>query len=696
MAVSALELRPRGSVALMDAALRLCARNAGVWALTLPGGVAVVAAVLHLAEATRLGQSVVLPSLWLTLAWFLRGLCQGAACHHVQELLLGTKGEPAAWTSMRAALARMPGLFIAVAYLFTFNTLLVTVTLGIGFFVLAAQSVGYAATMQGKGSPLNLYGLCSRLLGPARGTAISVRILMGVQLLAFFNLHIALNFLLFLGRKLVGIDLTFAERFASLDNPPWLLFLAVLTFALFEPVRAATATLLLVDGRVRQEGLDLLAAVQQLPARHTGRPLGSGSAAAVLAVVLGLGLLVSGPARAEGLDTLARLAQDEEEQVPEEYDEAEGVLEDSEAQAPPEDAEEEEEGALEDYEPPTAPSRPPVAPAGSPGKDVQTPVTTSRDAVRRLGAVAEACEGTGPAGDERFESLNGLGSTEVGKLDRLVRTVERQAWDEEDCDSALATLETGLTQGTLTVEAQERADARAASARAKDILARPEFAVAPPVDKGPEEPTPPPEPPGWWRRFIDWLGELLKKLFERDPPPPRATNAPLFSGGDVANALVILLVTLTVVVLGALLLRYMGKDKKGQGGSGLEVTTVDAAVLAGDPAHALSRPPEGWAHLADELAARGEYREAVRSLYLALLSRLHRDGAILYDVTLSNWDYLRQFRGRSELKAPFRELTRRFDFAWYGNLPVGAQGYREFRTLTEPLLAAPRPEASGA
>lgn len=632
MAVSALELRPRGAVALMDAALRLCARNTGVWAVTLPGGAAVVAAMLYLSEAVRMGRPLALPALALTLAWFVRGLCQGAACHYVQEVLLGTKGEPSAWASMRAALGRAPALFIAVAYLFTFNTLMLMLTLGIGFFVLAAQGVGYAAVMHGRGSPLRLYGLCSRLLGPSRGTATWVRILMGVQLLGFFNLHIAANFALILGRKLAGIDLTFAERFASLDTPSWLLFLAALTFALFEPVRAATATLLLVDGRVRQEGLDLLAAVQQLPARHSGRAPGSRSAA-VLALVLGLGLLTTSPARAQ-------------------------AREDGEAPRPP--------------------------------------VTSGRDAVKRLGAVAEACEGTGPKEDTRFESVGTLGPAEAGKLDRLVRTVERQAWDEEDCDSALASLERGLAQATETVDAQARVDARAATARARDILARPEFAVAPVTEKGPDEPAPV-EPPGWWRRFIDWLGEFLKKLFEREPAPPPRDASPRVSGIDVANVLVVLLVTLTVAVLGGLLLLYLSRERKARNGAGLEVSTVDAAALAGDPAHALSRPPEGWAHLADELAARGEYREAVRSLYLALLSRLHRDGAILYDVTLSNWDYLRQFRGRSEWKPPFRELTRRFDFVWYGNVPVGLEGYREFRGLTQPLLAAPsNPEAPGA
>ncbi len=38
---------------------------------------------------------------------------------------------------------------------------------------------------------------------------------------------------------------------------------------------------------------------------------------------------------------------------------------------------------------------------------------------------------------------------------------------------------------------------------------------------------------------------------------------------------------------------------------------------------------------------------------------------------------------------PFRELTLRFDFAWYGNLPVGSDGYRDFRALCAPLLSTP-------
>jgi uncharacterized membrane protein YtjA (UPF0391 family) len=619
MAVSALELRPRGAVAILDAALRLCSRNAGLWALTLPGGVLVTAAVLHLVDAVRGRQDLALPTLWLTMAWLARALCQGAACHYVQELLLEQK-EPGALSSLRAALGRMPSLFIAVGYLFLFNALSITLSLGLSFFLLSAHIVGYAATMQGRGSALRLYGLCSRLLGPARGTATGVRLMLGVQLLAFINLHIGINFLLVIGRKLLAVDFTYAERFASIDNPAWLFFLAAFTFTLFEPIKAATATLLLVDGRVRQEGLDLLASVQQLPARGKDRVARS-AALVLLCVLLG------------GTAAQAQQAQD----VP-------------------------------------------------------------RSQLRqRLASVAEDCEYEGEELEAGLEAADSLSQAEEAKLQRLLRTVERLAYEEEDCAGAMAMLDQGLamTQETLAME-RATPDARAASARARDILARPEFVEAPRVEK-PEQGQQPAEPPGWWSRFMDWLEEKLKELFKRDRETVRPSSGFTgVSGASAANALVIIVIGVVLAVLAAVLIRALGQRQQEESAQ-LEVSTLDSSALSQDPMSALARPPEGWAHLADELAARGEYREAVRSLYLALLSRLHREGAINYDSTLSNWDYLRQFKGRREWLPPFRELTRRFDFAWYGNLPVGQEGYRNFRALTAPLLAAPAtPEASGA
>lgn len=632
MAVSALELRPRGAVAILDSALRLCARNTGVWALTLPAGALVTWALLHLADALAHRRPYLLPVLWVTLAWLVRGLFQGAACHYVQELLVGTK-EPSTWGSLRAALGRAPSLLTAVGFLFVFNGASVTFSMGLAFFFLSAHIVGYAATMQGKGSALGLYGLCSRLLGPARSTAAVARLLLAlVQLLTFLNLHIAANFLCFLGRKLIGIDLTYAERFASLDNPTWLLFLAALAFTLFEPIRVATATLLLVDGRVRQEGLDLLAAVQQLPARSTAKASVRGAG---VALVLLCALLAAPAARASEAERA-----EAEAPVPQEL----GV---------------------------------------------------------RLNELAEYC-GRGSAEAKQWRSTaEALSPEEQLKFKRLLNRVEEQTYADEECEAAMLQLEQGvaLAGQTVTVE-RARQDARASAARAKAILERPEFAVTPPAPEKPPEAKEPVVPPekGLWQRFLDWLNKWLEELFKRRdsaPPPPRDTSA--VQGSQVANTLAIALIALTVVGLAFVLIRTLMGQKK-QEVEHLEVSTLQSTALSADPASALSKPPEGWAHTADEMAAQGNYREAVRCLYLALLSRLHREGAITYDVTLSNWDYLRQFRGQREWLPPFRELTRRFDFAWYGNLPVGQEGYQDFRVLTEPMLNAPRAtqEAAGA
>ncbi|PTL80474.1 DUF4129 domain-containing protein [Vitiosangium sp. GDMCC 1.1324] len=627
MAISALELRPRGAIAILDAGLRVCVRSSGVWALTLPGGALVTAALLHLTDAVSHRHSLALPALWFTLAWLARGLFQGAACHHVQELVLGQgTGEPTAWASLRAALARAPSLLCAVAYLFTFNLLTLGLSLGFAFLFLSAHLVGYAVTLQGKGSPLGLYGVCSQMLGPARASATGVRILLLVQLLVFFNLHIGANTLLYVGRKLIGIDLTFAERFASLDNASWVVFLVAVTFTLFEPLRAATATLLLVDGRVRQEGLDLLAAVQQIPSRSPATGTGARSAALVLLAFLGTCLLAT-PARAE-----------------------------------------------------------------------QSEAPVSRAALQqRVEELAGACELEDSETVEWKRTLTSLSQSEAQKLQRLVRDVEHEVYENEDCE-AVERLEQGLTLAAQTAELEkQQADARASQARARDILSRPEFQV--PDPEAPKGETPKEEePPGAWQRFLKWLAELLEKLFRRDENDPvRSTPAVPGGGQGVANVLVVVLIAGVLVVLALVLLRALGKDKKAGENQQLEVSTQDAAALAADPMNALSRPPESWAHLADELAARGEYREAVRGLYLALLSRLHREGVIHYDTTLSNWDYLRQFRSHREWLPPFRELTLRFDFAWYGNLPVGADGYRDFRALCAPMLSTPATqEASGA
>lgn len=628
MAASALELRPRGPVALLDAAIRLCGSNSGLWSLALPGGALVTGALVAWSDAIHERRPLFFPSLLLTLAWFARGIFQGAACHYVERHVLGPE-EPSTWGSLWAALRRAPSLIIAVAMVLGINLVTLPLTLGLAFFFISAHLVAYAAAMQGRGSPLALYRTCGQLLGPARGSTAWVRLCLWVQVLVILNLHIAANALIFVCQKLLALDLSYASRYASLDNTTWVLAICALGFTLMEPLRAAAAALLLVDGRVRQEGLDLTAALEQLPRRRPNRLTSAQAPGKVAAAVLALGALLT-PA-----DTLAQ-----------------------------------------------ARKRPPTSPEIS----------------QRLGKVLDHCELDRGEYAQELQAVAALGEGERSSLTRFLAQVEAQAYDDEDCEGVELRLSRGLP---LIADAKTALDdraeqARAAQQRAEDILSRPEFARRPAIAKDEPAPKPDeevPDPNSWWNRFKRWLGRLFERLFEQEPRRPISVAPASASGMAVANVLVIVLVAAVVIVLGGILWRAWAQRKPSAGGE-LQLTTAPGEVVH-DSESALSRPPEGWASLADELAAKGQFREAVRSLYLALLSRLHRDGAIDYHPAHSNWDYFRRFKGPRDWLPPFRELTARFDIAYYSTEVIGADGYQSFRALSAPLLA-PAPEAPGA
>jgi hypothetical protein len=241
-----------------------------------------------------------------------------------------------------------------------------------------------------------------------------------------------------------------------------------------------------------------------------------------------------------------------------------------------------------------------------------------------------------------------------------------------------------LKQAMQLVEAPKPDAAGDPRLEAQRILEQPEFATPPPT-----RPDAPRESsgPGWWDRFWKWLRDLLRWIFEHEDktPPPTHDEGPALTG-DVARLLTYILigVAAVVVLLGVAQMvrsrRLSVNSVLGGGGDG------DGDGL--DPEmNALSKPAAVWSADADLLAAQGRFREAIRALYLALLATFHRRGAIDYHPAQSNWDYCRHFRGQPEQLAPFTELTRRFDFAWYGRIGIDAGSYASFKELIAPLLA---------
>ena len=270
MAVSALELRPRAAVALFDAALRLCRRAPpGVWALTLPGGARSPSPLLHYLDASPRTAGPGARALWLTAA-------PGSSAAPLPGRRLPLRWSSCWWRRRArapgarclAALQRLPSLFIATVVLACVSTACALgFTLGIGSSSSRRAPRRLRRDDAGPGQRLGaVRATCSTAARARARTASAVRLAAArAQSLVVAQPPPRRATLLTWAASSSGSTSPSPSASPRSTTPPGGCPWSRSTFTLFEPLRAAAATLLLMDGRVRQEGLDLLAALEQLP-----------------------------------------------------------------------------------------------------------------------------------------------------------------------------------------------------------------------------------------------------------------------------------------------------------------------------------------------------------------------------------------------------------------------------------------------
>lgn len=234
----------------------------------------------------------------------------------------------------------------------------------------------------------------------------------------------------------------------------------------------------------------------------------------------------------------------------------------------------------------------------------------------------------------------------------------------------------------------QQADPAQVKADLKRILQAPEFQ--------PEK-----EQEGMLARFSHWLQDRweaflawLRKRFHWQAPKPDL-RAP--TGSNFLAALVVPVVTavllLAVVWLLALLIRTLVRNWKQNAPVKAKTTTTFDIDEAG--ADMLAEPDE-WLRQAQQFAEANDYRRAFRAVFLGILLQLDKAGAIEYNRSRTNGDYVRllRTRGLSALFEAFRPLVFEFDLRWYGNRATAEEDYRRCRQEYDrirQLLAAPSP-----
>ena len=166
-------------------------------------------------------------------------------------------------------------------------------------------------------------------------------------------------------------------------------------------------------------------------------------------------------------------------------------------------------------------------------------------------------------------------------------------------------------------------------------------------------------------RFWTWLVSVFEKLFDwfmdlwPDPQKPER------EGGGVLGMSTTVAITVGAIVLILGLLAFEVYRRRRH----LRTITVAASnlpVVSARDEDPLSRGASEWERYAQELAAAGRIREAIRAWYHAVLVTLYRTGVLHYRKGRTNWEYISLLPADVPWRQRFIGLTRKFEQEWYG------------------------------
>jgi hypothetical protein len=161
--------------------------------------------------------------------------------------------------------------------------------------------------------------------------------------------------------------------------------------------------------------------------------------------------------------------------------------------------------------------------------------------------------------------------------------------------------------------------------------------------------------------LAEWLEELLSRLF-----------------GNVAlgiydmRGLIMVLGGMMVALIIIFFLRQLRLNAAAESALPL-ITSDDEANLTS--AQALSN--------AQRLASAGDYRSAVRQLYLSTLLLLDERGRLRYDRALTNREYLRAVAHIPDIANALRPIVETFDRVWYGFSSISQREFEAYRERVE-------------
>jgi hypothetical protein len=191
----------------------------------------------------------------------------------------------------------------------------------------------------------------------------------------------------------------------------------------------------------------------------------------------------------------------------------------------------------------------------------------------------------------------------------------------------------------------------------QSILEQPEF------NWSPKEPSP----------VQQWFADLQRKILEfilNLFPEELGVNF----GGSLLNWGLIII---SLIVL-FLVLFFMGRSL-------FSSFVQEAEVQSDENSHQEPMTAENARLQAEALSQEGNYRAAVRFLYLSALLSIAERGIIRFDASKTNREVLQSVRDQSNLVNPLRDVIDVFDRVWYGYQPIGPEHYAHYTARVDEL-----------
>lgn len=184
----------------------------------------------------------------------------------------------------------------------------------------------------------------------------------------------------------------------------------------------------------------------------------------------------------------------------------------------------------------------------------------------------------------------------------------------------------------------------------------------------------------WLRKVLQWLLRLLERLFPALQGGGRAARVAMWIIGFLLFAVLVFLVAYGLTAwLRSLGIRSARPQEAQDGGR---------VVRPGE------RPtPEALLAQAEQRAGTGDYREALRWLYQAVLLLLDRRQLVEFDETRTNWEYQRALGAQPDPWWPdrFAWATDLFEAKWYGGQAAQEPDYRSFLDYYREAAGRPEP-----